>query len=53
MVPVGSQPAGTIVWTSKLITGTFDSALPTVVNGKLLFSTVSTQPTLYAFGLPD
>jgi hypothetical protein len=51
--PVGSQPAGTIVWTSKLITGTFDSALPTVVNGKLLFSTVSTQPTLYAFGLPD
>jgi hypothetical protein len=51
--PYGGQPAGTIVWASKTISGTFDSAMPTVVNGKLLFSAVSAQPTVYAFGLPD
>ena len=50
--PYGGQPAGTIMWASKNIVGTFDSALPTVVNGKLMFSSVSAQPTVYAFGLP-
>lgn len=49
--PYAGKAAGTIMWSSKVIPGTFDSALPTVVNGKLLFSTVSAQATVYAYGL--
>jgi hypothetical protein len=48
----GGKPAGTVVWASGVVNGTFDSALPTVVNGELLFATASPQPTLFAFGLP-
>jgi len=51
--PNGKHPAGRIVWSSRVLPGTFDSALPTVVNGKVFFSTVSAQPTIYAFGLDD
>ena len=50
--PDGAKPAGTIAWASGVVPGTFDSALPTVVNGKLFFSTASKAPTIYGFGLP-
>ena len=49
--PVAGHPAGTIAWSSSPIPGTFDSALPTVVNGQLIFSTASQKPMIYAFGL--
>ena len=48
----GNKLAGSIAWISPALAGTFDSQMPSVVNGKVFFSTISTAPMLYAFGLP-